>query len=155
ENYPEDRVERLEAANHPNRPELGTREIPFTRELWIERDDFMENPPSKFHRLKPGGEVRLRYGYIVKCERVVKDAAGNVVELRCSYDPATRSGAGEEGGRKVKGTIHWVSARHAFRAPVRLYDRLFKVPFPGDDLAADLNPDSLVVVENAALEPAL
>src|SRR5690606_31283131 len=95
ENYPEDRVERLEAANHPNRPELGTREIPFTRELWIERDDFMENPPSKFHRLKPGGEVRLRYGYIVKCERVVKDAAGNVVELRCSYDPATRSGAGE------------------------------------------------------------
>src|SRR5690606_22451362 len=138
-----------------NRPELGTREIPFTRELLIEREDFMENPPSKFHRLKPGGEVRLRYGYIVKCERVVKDAAGNVVELRCSYDPATRSGASEEGARKVKGTIHWVSARHAFRAPVRLYDRLFKAPFPGDDLAADLNPDSLVVAENAALEPAL
>jgi glutaminyl-tRNA synthetase len=155
ENYAQGEVEWLEAANHPNRPELGSRKVPFAREVLIEREDFMENPPSKFHRLKPGGEVRLRYGYIVKCERVVKDAAGNVVELRCSYDPATRSGAGEDGGRKVKGTIHWVSAEHAFRAPVHLYDRLFKVPFPSDDLAADLNPDSLVVAENAALEPAL
>jgi glutaminyl-tRNA synthetase len=154
ENYAEGDVEWLEAANHPNRPELGSRQIPFAREVLVEREDFMENPPSKFHRLKPGGEVRLRYGYIVKCERVVKDSAGNVVELRCSYDPATRSGA-EESGRKVKGTIHWVSAQHAFRAPVRLYDRLFKAPFPGDDLAADLNPASLVLAEHAALEPAL
>jgi glutaminyl-tRNA synthetase len=154
ENYAEGDVEWLEAANHPNRPELGSRQIPFAREVLVEREDLMENPPSKFHRLKPGGEVRLRYGYIVKCERVVKDSAGNVVELRCSYDPATRSGA-EESGRKVKGTIHWVSAQHAFRAPVRLYDRLFKAPFPGDDLAADLNPASLVLAEHAALEPAL
>jgi glutaminyl-tRNA synthetase len=154
ENYAEGDVEWLEAANHPNRPELGSRQIPFAREVLVEREDFMENPPRKFHRFKPGGVVRLRYGYIVKCDRVVKDSAGNVVELRCSYDPATRSGA-EESGRKVKGTIHWVSAQHAFRAPVRLYDRLFKAPFPGDDLAADLNPASLVLAEHAALEPAL
>ncbi len=153
-NYPEDLVEWLEAANHPNRPELGSRQVPFSRELFVERDDFMENPPKKFHRLTPGGEVRLRYGYIVKCEEVVKDAAGHVIELKCSYDPATRSGSGEE-GRKVKGTIHWVSARHAARAEVRLYDRLFAVPFPtGENLAEELNPRSLEVVE-AALEPAL
>jgi len=147
----------LEAANHPSRPELGTRKIPFSKEIFIEHDDFMENPPGKFHRLKPGGEVRLRYAYIIKCERVVKDAAGNVVELRCTYDPATRSGTGRDAERKVKGTIHWVSARHCVHAPVRLYDRLFRVPKPGgsDDIESELNPDSLVVVENAALEPAL
>ncbi|HEX6994619.1 MAG TPA: glutamine--tRNA ligase/YqeY domain fusion protein [Gammaproteobacteria bacterium] len=154
-NYPDDHVEWLEAANHPNRPELGTRRVPFSRELLIERDDFMENPPKKFHRLVPGGEVRLRYGYIVKCEEVVKDDAGNVVELKCSYDPATRSGSAEDGGRKVKGTIHWVSARHAVRAEVRLYDRLFQVPFPtGENLAEELNPRSLEIV-SAAVEPAL
>jgi len=154
ETYGEDREEWLDAANHPNKPELGSRKIPFAREILIERDDFMENAPSKFHRLKPGGEVRLRYGYIVKCERVVKDAAGNVVELRCSHDPSSRSGSGES-GRKVKGTIHWVAAKHARYAPVRLYDRLFSVPFPGDNVAKELNPDSLKIVTRAALEPAL
>ena len=152
--YPEGEEEWLEAANHPSRPELGSREVPFAREIFIERDDFMENAPSKFHRLKPGGEVRLRYAYIIKCERVVKDAAGNIVELRCSHDPTSRSGS-EESSRKVKGTIHWVSAKHARRAPVRLYDRLFSVPFPGDNVAKELNPDSLKIVSNAALEPAL
>jgi glutaminyl-tRNA synthetase len=114
----------------------------------------MENAPGKFHRLKPGGEVRLRYGYIIKCESVVKDAGGAVVELRCSYDVATRSGS-EDAGRKVKGTIHWVSAKHAFHAEVRLYDRLFVTAFPGDQLAKELNPDSLQIIANAALEPAL
>ena len=152
ENYPE-AEEWLEAQNHPNRPESGTRKIPFSREIWIEREDFMENPPSKFHRLKPGGEVRLRYGYIIKCEQVVKDSSGAVVELKCSYDPATRSGS-EEATRKVKGTIHWVSARHAYRAEVRLYDRLFVTAFPGDDLAHELNPQSLNIAE-AMLEPSL
>jgi len=153
-NYPDDLVEWLEAANHPNRPELGTRRVPFSREILIERDDFMEDPPKKFHRLMPGGEVRLRYGYIIKCEEVVKDDAGNIIELKCSYDPTTRSGAGEE-SRKVKGTIHWVSARHAATAEVRLYDRLFSVPFPtGEDLDAELNPKSLEIV-TAAVEPAL
>jgi glutaminyl-tRNA synthetase len=154
DNYPHDGEEWLEAQNHPSRPELGIRRLPFGREVLIEREDFMENPPSKFHRLKPGGEVRLRYAYVVKCERVVKDAAGVVTEIHCSYDPATRSGAGD-GGRKVKGTIHWVSARHALRAEVRLYDRLFATPFPGNDLARELNPESLKVVEHAALEPSL
>jgi glutaminyl-tRNA synthetase len=153
ENYP-DQEEWLDAANHPNKPELGTRKIPFCKEILIEREDFMENAPSKFHRLKPGGEVRLRYGYIVKCERVVKNAAGEVTELRCTYDPATRSGS-DDTGRKVKGTIHWVSAKHAVYGPVRLYDRLFVTPFPGDDLARELNPESLRLVERAALEPAL
>ena len=154
ENFPADRDEWLEAANHPSRPELGARKIPFSKEILIERDDFLENPPGKFHRLKPGGEVRLRYGYIVKCERVVKNAAGEITEVRCSYDPATRSGS-EEAGRKVKGTIHWVSAKHAFRAEVRLYDRLFVTAFPGDDLRRELNPRSLALVGRAALEPAL
>ena len=152
--YPEGQEEWLEAANHPSRPKLGSRKVPFAREIFIERDDFMENAPGKFHRLKPGGEVRLRYAYIIKCERVVKDTAGNIVELRCSHDPASRSGS-DESGRKVKGTIHWVSAKHARRAPVRLYDRLFSVPFPGDNLAKELNPESLKVVSSAALEPAL
>jgi glutaminyl-tRNA synthetase len=154
DNWPEGKVEWLPAANHPNRPELGQRQIPFSRELWIERDDFMEDPPRKFHRLAPGAEVRLRYGYIVKCESVLKDADGNVVELRCTYDPATRSG-GEAADRKVKGTIHWVSAQHSVHAELRLYDRLFAVPYPGDDVLQDLNPDSLEVVTNAELEPAL
>jgi glutaminyl-tRNA synthetase len=154
ETYSENGEESLEAANHPNKPELGRRRVPFSREILVERDDFMENAPSKFHRLKPGGEVRLRYAYIIKCERVVKDAAGNIVELRCSHDPTSRSGS-EESARKVKGTIHWVSAKHACYATVRLYDRLFAVPFPGDNLAKELNPDSLKIVTRAALEPAL
>ncbi len=157
ENYPEDKEEHMEAANHPNRPELGSRLVPFCREIYIEQDDFREEAPRKFFRLKPGGEVRLRYGYIIKCEEVVKDAAGTVTELRCSYDPATRSGA-DQSGRKVKGTIHWVSARHAHRADVRLYDRLFKVPDPDradGDLTEQLNPQSLEVVSGAMLEPAL
>jgi glutaminyl-tRNA synthetase len=153
DNYPAENEEWLDAANHPSKPLMGNRQVPFSKEVLIEREDFMENAPSKFHRLKPGGEVRLRYGYIVKCERVVKNAAGDVTEVHCSYDPATRSGS-EDAGRKVKGTIHWVSAKHAFRAPVRLYDRLFMTPFPSGDLGKELNPESLKLVE-AALEPAL
>ena len=153
DNYPAENEEWLDAANHPSKPLMGNRQVPFSKEVLIEREDFMENAPSKFHRLKPGGEVRLRYGYIVKCERVVKNAAGDVTEVHCSYDPATRSGS-EDAGRKVKGTIHWVSAKHAFRAPVRLYDRLFMTAFPSGDLGKELNPESLKVVE-AALEPAL
>jgi glutaminyl-tRNA synthetase len=154
-NYPEGEVEMVEGLNHPNRPELGTREIPFSRDLYIEQDDFLEEAPRKFHRLKPGGEVRLRFGYIIRCDEVVKDDTGAVVELRCSYDPDTRSGTGTS-GRKVKGTIHWVSAAQALPATVRLYDRLFTVPDPNaaDDFMAVLNPDSLQTVD-ALLEPAL
>ena len=157
ENYPEADEESLEAANHPNRPELGSRQVPFCREIYIERDDFMEDPPGKFRRLVPGGEVRLRYAYIIKCEEIIKDASGEVTELRCSFDPETKSGS-EQSQRKVKGTIHWVSARHAARAEVRLYDRLFKVPSPdrGDaDFEQHLNPNSLEVLREVALEPAL
>ena len=154
-NYPEDKTEPLEAMNHPNRPELGVREVPFTRELYIEHDDFMEDAPRKFFRLKPGGEVRLRSAYIIRCDEVIKDAQENVVELRCSYDPETRSGTGSS-ERKVKGTIHWVSAVHGVHAPVRLYDRLFTLPDPNavEDFRAALNPDSLEVVD-AVLEPSL
>jgi len=154
-NYPEGQVEMMEALNHPNRPELGTREMPFSRELWIEQDDFLEEAPRKFFRLKPGGEVRLRFGYIIRCDDVVKNDAGDVIELHCSYDPDTRSGTGTS-DRKVKGTIHWVSAEHAVPASVRLYDRLFTVPDPNaaDDFMAVLNPHSLETV-NAKLEPAL
>jgi glutaminyl-tRNA synthetase len=154
-NYPESKSEPLDALNHPNRPELGSREIPFSRELYIERDDFMEEAPRKFYRLKPGGEVRLRFAYIIRCDEVIKDEAGEVTELRCSYDPDTRSGSGTS-DRKVKGTIHWVSAPHAVDAEVRLYDRLFAVPDPGsaDDVHGDLNPDSLETVF-AKLEPSL
>lgn len=154
-NYDADTTESMTAQNHPNRPELGTRELPFSRELYIERDDFMEDAPRKFFRLKPGGEVRLRYAYIIRCDEVVKDTDGNVVELHCSYDPETKSGSSQS-DRKVKGTIHWVSAQHAVPAEVRLYDRLFREPNPGDyeDPMEVLNPDSLEVVE-AMLEPAL
>ncbi len=156
-NYPDGDEEWLDAANHPNRPELGSRQVPFSRELYIERDDFMEDPPGRFRRLVPGGEVRLRYAYIIKCESVIKDASGQVTELRCSYDPETKSGS-EQSRRKVKGTIHWVSAGHAIRAEVRLYDRLFEVPNPeqGDgDFVQHLNAESLEIVSAAALEPAL
>ena len=156
ENYPDDGEEWLTAANHPNRPEMGSRQVPLSREIYIERDDFMEDPPRKFRRLRPGGEVRLRYAYIVKCEDVIKDASGDVVELRCSYDPLTRSGM-ERAQRKVKGTIHWVSARHALRREVRLYDRLFTTPNPDQgpgDFLQYLNANSLEVLE-AAFEPGL
>lgn len=157
-NWPQGKQELLAAQNHPNRPELGERQVQFGRELFIEQDDFMENPPRKFFRLQPGGEVRLRYGYIIKCEEIIKDAAGNVVELLCSYDPDTRSGA-DSTQRKVKGTIHWVSSEAAVRAECRLYDRLFNVPRPdqdkeGRDFKDFLNPDSLLVIRNALVEPA-
>jgi glutaminyl-tRNA synthetase len=157
-NYPEGETEMLSAANHPNRPEMGTREVPFARELWIERADFMEDAPKKFFRLKPGGEVRLRYACIIRCDEVVKDEQGEVVELRCSYDPESRQGL-PGADRKVKGTIHWVAAPTAVSAPVRLYDRLFTTPRPdadksGRDFKEFLNPDSLVTTQ-ARLEPML
>jgi len=157
ENYPEDRVEELEAVNNPEDPGMGTRRVPFSRILYIERDDFMENPPKKFFRLAPGREVRLRYAYFITCTGVVKDpATGEVVELRCTYDPATRGGDSPD-GRKVKATLHWVSATHAFDAEVRLYDRLFKSAEPGagGDFLEDINPESLEVVAQAKLEPSL
>jgi glutaminyl-tRNA synthetase len=159
-NYPGDRVEEFEAVNNPEDGSAGTRKVPFSRELWIEREDFMEDPPSKFYRLAPGREVRLRYAYFIKCHEAVKDAAGNVVELRCTYDPATRGGDSPPDGRKVKATLHWVSAAHAIDAEVRLYDTLFTVRDPGSvaegvDWKATLNPKSLEVVKNANLEPGL
>jgi glutaminyl-tRNA synthetase len=140
-------------------PKEGSRKIPFARELLIERDDFMEDPPRKFFRLAPGREVRLRYGYFVTCTDVVKDASGEVVEVHCSYDPATRGGDAPD-GRKVKGTIHWVAAEHSLPAEVRLYDRLFRVPDPDDapedsDFTANLNPESLVVRREARIEPSV
>src|SRR5947208_11267135 len=128
-NYPEEKTEELDAINNPEDPNGGTRKIPFGRELYIERDDFMETPPPKYFRLRPGGEVRLKYAYIIKCEEVMKDDAGNVTELRCSVDVDSKS-RGATASRKVKGTIHWVSAAHAVEAEVRLYDRLFTVPEP-------------------------
>lgn len=158
-NYPADRVEELSAANNPEDESAGKRMVPFSRELYIEQDDFREVPPPKYHRLFPGSEVRLRAAYIIKCERVVKDAAGNVTELHCTYDPETRSG-GASANRKVKGTIHWVSARHAVDAEVRLYDRLFKQENPddvpeGQSFLSNLNPDSLEVLPHCKVEPML
>lgn len=154
-NYPEGKTEELEAVNNPEDPNAGTRKIPFTRELYIEQDDFMETPPPKYFRLKPGGEVRLKYAYIIKCDEVVKDAGGKVTELRCTADMDSKSG-GPTANRKIKGTIHWVSAAHAIDAEVRLYDRLFTVPEPdaGGDFKAHLNPHSLEVV-TAKCEPGL
>jgi glutaminyl-tRNA synthetase len=154
-NYPAGQTEQMPALNHPNRPELGSRDLPFAREIYIEQTDFMEEAPRKFFRLKPGGEVRLRYAYIIRCDEVVKDESGQVVELRCSYDADTRSGTGSS-DRKVKGTIHWVSANDAVAAEVRLYDRLFTVPdpAPADDVMEHLNPDSLETV-TAEVEPSL
>jgi glutaminyl-tRNA synthetase len=157
DSYPEEMTEEFEAANHPNDPTMGTRKIPFAREIYIEQDDFLEEPPKGFFRLTPGKEVRLRYAYIVKCESVVKDSNGNVVEVHCSHDPASRGGSAPD-GRKIKGTIHWVSARHAIKAEVRLYDRLFTVPNPdkgGQDYKTFINRDSLQVLESACLEPDL
>ena len=154
-NYPEDRVEELNAVNNPEDPNAGARKVPFGRELFIDRDDFMETPPPKYFRLRPGGEVRLKYAYIVKCDEVVKDDDGHVVELRCSVDLESKSG-GATSNRKVKGTIHWVSAPHALDAEVRLYDRLFTVrePDSSGDFKSFINPNSLEVL-NAKCEPAL
>jgi glutaminyl-tRNA synthetase len=157
DNYPQDQEEDCLAPNHPQKPELGKRAVRFARELWIERDDFMENPSKGYFRLSPGAEVRLRYAYIVKCIGVDKDAQGNVIAVRCTYDPETRSGTPGAEQRKVKGNIHWLSARHAREAEVRLYDRLFKVPNPGAgerDYKLDLNPDSKKIIR-AHVEPML
>jgi glutaminyl-tRNA synthetase len=156
ENYPEGQVEELEAVNNPEDASAGTRKVPFSRELWIERDDFMEEPPSKFFRLAPGREVRLRYAYFVTCTDVVKDGSGEVVELRCTYDPETRGGDAPD-GRRPKATLHWLSAPHAVPAEVRLYERLFTRPDPGadGDPFDDLNDDSETVLEDAFAERAL
>src|SRR6266480_2616647 len=156
ENYPEGQVEDMEAVNNPEDPSAGTRKVPFGRELWIERDDFMEDPPRKFFRLAPGREVRLRYAYFVTCTDVVKDASGEIVELRCTYDPETRGGDAPD-GRRPKATLHWLSSEHAVPAEVRLYDRLFTRPDPGadGDLYADLNPNSETVLQECLVEPAL
>ena len=156
ESYPEDRVEQVTAINNPEDPAAGTRPVPFMREIYIEHDDFMEDPPKKFFRLSPGTEVRLRYAYIVKCERVIKDDAGDIVELRCSHDPASHGA--DTVPRRVKGTLHWVSAGHAVDAEIRLYGRLFRSEDPegaGGDPAADLDPDSLVRLEGCKVEPML
>jgi glutaminyl-tRNA synthetase len=165
-NYPEGKTEELGAINNPEDSNAGTRKVPFTRELYIECDDFMETPPPKYFRLRPGGEVRLKYAYLIKCDEVVKDEAGNVIELRCTVDLESKSG-GPTAGRKVKGTIHWVSAAHAFESEVRLYDRLFTVPEPDSasaegsgatglprDFKSFINANSREVV-NAKCEPAL
>ena len=156
ENYPEGQVERLDAVNNPEDPDAGTRRIPFSRELYVERDDFMEDPPRKFFRLAPGREVRLRYGYFITCKDVVRDEDGEVVELRCTYDPETRGGQAPD-GRRVRGTIHWVSARHAANAEVRLYEHLFtsERPDDDDDFMETLNTNSLEVVPGAKVEPNL
>ena len=156
-NYPESESEELEAINNPEDESAGKRKVPFSRELFIERDDFREDPPKKFFRLAPGREVRLRYAYFLKCEDVVKDDSGEIIELRCSYDPKTKGGSAPD-GRKVRGTIHWVSAQHAVSPEIRLYDRLFLSPEPGsgsDDFKADINPDSLEILTNCKLEPSL
>ncbi len=156
ENYPEGKVEEFDALNNPEDAAAGTRKVPFSKVLYIEQDDFREEPPPKYFRLSPGREVRLRNAYFIKCESVVKDANGAVIELRCTYDPATRGGDAPD-GRKVKATLHWVSAAHAAPAEVRLYDRLFNDPDPesAGDFLANLNPDSLKVIERAWLEPSL
>jgi glutaminyl-tRNA synthetase len=157
ENYPEGQTETLEAVNHPDNPEMGRRPVTFGRELFVDRDDFMEHPPKKFFRLSPGKEVRLRYGYFVTCKEVVKDASGEVVALRCTYDPATKGGNAPD-GRKVQATLHWVAAADAVPAEVRLYSHLFARPDPGaesGDVMTDLNPESLQVLTGCLLEPAL
>ncbi len=156
ENYPENKEEMLDASYYPHDvPKEGSREVPFSREIYIEKDDFNENPPKGFYRLAPGKEVRLRHAYVIKCEKVIKDKnTGEIKELRCSYDPASKSGA-DTSGKKVKGTIHWVSKKHAKPAEVRLYDRLFNVEHPGDNIEKDMNPDSLKVLHTSFVEPAV
>ncbi len=157
-NYPEGQTEEVVAQNHPQDSGMGTRKVPFSREVYIERSDFMEDAPKKFFRLSIGREVRLRYAYLITCQESIKDATGKVVELRCTYDPESRGGSAPD-GRKVKGTIHWVSAQHALKTEVRLYDRLFTVEFPDADkeksFMAFLNPTSLTVLEHCMLEPGL
>ena len=158
-NYPDGQVEQMDAVNNPEDPAAGARKVPFSKVLYIEQEDFMENPPKKFFRLSPGKEVRLRYAYFITCTEAVKDAAGHVVEIRCTYDPATRGGDAPD-GRKVKATLHWVSADHALDAEVRLYDRLFTKEDPedvpqGQDFTANLNPHSLKVLSNCKVEPSL
>ncbi|ACH40791.1 glutaminyl-tRNA synthetase [Citrifermentans bemidjiense Bem] len=158
EGYPEGESEEFEAANHPNDPEMGTRKVPFSKTVYIERDDFQEEPAKGFFRLAPGREVRLRYAYIIRCESVVKDENGEIVEVRCSYDTGSRGGSAPD-GRKIKGTIHWVSADHAVDAEVRLYDRLFSTPNPGGknepDYRSSINPKSIEVLSGCKLEPSL
>jgi glutaminyl-tRNA synthetase len=159
DNYPAEQGDELDAVNNPEDESQGTRKVPFSRELWIEQDDFREDPPKGYFRLSPGKEVRLRWGYLITCTSVEKDAAGQIVAVHCTYDPATRGGNAPD-GRKVKSTIHWVSSRHAIDAEVRLYDHLFKMPDPSDvpegvDYKTNLNPNSLEVVEKCKLEPSL
>src|SRR5436190_8123266 len=155
ENYPEGQLEELEAVNHPDDPTAGTRKIKFGRELYIEQDDFMENPPKKFFRLSPGNEVRLRYAYFIKCREAVKNAAGDVIELRRTYDPATKGGNAPD-GRKVKATMHWLSAAQSIPAEIRIYNQLFAKPNPdAGNFAGDLNPQSLEVLKDARIEPAI
>lgn len=152
-NYPEGQVEYVEAANHPQDPSMGTRQIPFTREIYIERDDFMEDPPKKFYRLAPGREVRLRFAYFITCTDVIKDEEGNIVEVHCTYDPETKGGSAPD-GRKVRGTIHWVSAEHSIPAEVRLYDHLFTEENPDEgDFMEYINPNSLEIITDARVEP--
>jgi glutaminyl-tRNA synthetase len=159
-NYPAEQVETLDAPLYPHDvPKTGSRPVPFSRELWIERDDFMEDPPKKFFRLAPGREVRLRYGYLVTCTDVLKDGAGEVIEVHATYDPATRGGDAPD-GRRVQGTIHWVSASHAPDCELRMYDRLFAAAEPdalpdGQDFIAALNPASLVTMPGAKVEPSV
>lgn len=157
-NYPEDKEEWMDTINNPEDESMGSRQIPFNREIYIERDDFMEDPPRKFFRLAPGREVRLKSAYIIKCEKVIKDVQGKITEIHCTYDPETRSGA-PQANRKVKGTLHWVSARHALQAEIRLYDRLFRTEVPdeapeGQDFRANLNPGSLKI-QHGFVEPGL
>jgi glutaminyl-tRNA synthetase len=159
DNYPEGQVEWFEIENHPFRPEMGTREVPFSREIYIEQKDFMEEPPRKYYRLSPGREVRLKSAYLVTCTNVVKDEEGNVVEVHCTYDPETRGGEAPD-GRKVKGTLHWVSAEHAIEAEVRMYDHLFLEEDPydveeGESWLDNVNPSSLEVLTESKLEPTL
>jgi glutaminyl-tRNA synthetase len=159
DNYPENKVEWMDAVNNPEDPVAGVRQVPFSKELYIEREDFMENPPKGFFRLAPGREVRLRYAYFVTCTDVVKDDDGRVVELHCKYDPATQGGNAPD-GRKVKSTLHWVSASHALRAEVRLYDHLFTKERPdeaadGEDFRSNLNPQSLQILSDCMAEPSL
>ena len=159
DNYPEEQVEWMDAVNNPEDPEAGSRKVPFSKVFYIEQDDFMEDPPKKFYRLAPGREVRLRYAYFITCTDVIKDDNGQIVELRCSYDPATRGGNSPD-GRKVKSTIHWVSATHALRAEVRLYDHLFAKERPedtadGEDFKSNLNPESLTILSDCMIEPSL
>jgi glutaminyl-tRNA synthetase len=159
DNYPEDKVEELDAVNNPEEPAMGTRKVPFSRILYIEQDDFRETPPRKFYRLAPGREIRLRYAYFIKCVGVEKDCDGNITELHCTYDPATRGGDAPD-GRKVKATLHWVSAPQAIKVEVRLYDRLFVKGNPDDceegkDFTQNINPDSLKILSDCYGEPAL